>query len=68
MAAQKASNVRWLVFGVIFLLVVINLIDRISLSIAMPTIAKEFDLSPETQGLILSSFFWAYALLQIPGG
>lgn len=68
MAAQKASNVRWLVFGVIFLLVVINLIDKISLSIAMPTIAKEFDLSPETQGLILSSFFWAYALLQIPGG
>lgn len=68
MTQQKASNVRWFVFGIIFLLVVINLIDRISLSIAMPTIAKEFDLSPTTQGLILSSFFWAYALLQIPGG
>lgn len=68
MTKQKASNIRWFVFGVIFLLVVINLIDRISLSIAMPTIAKEFDLSPTTQGLILSSFFWAYALLQIPGG
>lgn len=68
MTQQKASNVRWFVFGIIFLLVVINLIDRISLSIAMPTIAKEFNLSPETQGIILSSFFWAYALLQIPGG
>jgi len=68
MTQQKASHVRWFVFGIIFLLVVINLIDRISLSIAMPTIAKEFDLSPTTQGLILSSFFWAYALLQIPGG
>ncbi len=68
MMKEKASNVRWFVFGIIFLLVVINLVDRISLSIAMPTIAQEFDLSPETQGLILSSFFWAYALLQIPGG
>ncbi|HJF74896.1 MFS transporter [Gallibacterium anatis] len=68
MATDKASNVRWTVFGIIFLLVVVNLIDRISLSIAMPTIAKEFDLSPTMQGIILSSFFWAYALLQIPGG
>lgn len=68
MSLQKASNIRWYVFAIIFLLVVVNLIDRISLSIAMPTIAKEFDLSPTSQGLILSSFFWAYALLQIPGG
>ncbi len=68
MKKQKSSNVRWFVFGIIFLLVVVNLIDRISLSIAMPTIAKEFNLSPTMQGVVLSSFFWAYALLQIPGG
>ncbi|PJG84446.1 MFS transporter [Conservatibacter flavescens] len=68
MMKTKASNVRWVVFCIIFLLVVVNLIDRISLSIAMPTIAAEFDLSPTMQGIILSSFFWAYALLQIPGG
>ncbi|KAE9529367.1 MFS transporter [Testudinibacter aquarius] len=68
MVQNKASNIRWFVFCIIFLLVVVNLIDRISLSIAMPTIAKEFDLSPTMQGVILSSFFWAYALLQIPGG
>lgn len=68
MKQNKASNIRWFVFGIIFLLVMVNLIDRISLSIAMPTIAKEFDLSPTMQGIILSSFFWAYALLQIPGG
>ena len=66
--AQKASNVRWRIFAIIFALTVINLIDRVSLSIAMPTIAAEFELTPSMQGLILSSFFWAYALLQIPGG
>lgn len=65
---SKPSSVRWLVFGIIFILVVINMMDRICLSIAMPTIAKEFALSPTMQGLVLSSFFWAYALLQVPGG
>src|SRR5438552_5509028 len=63
-----ASSVRWRIFGVVFLITLINLVDRISLSIAMPTISKEFGLSPTLQGLILSSFFWSYALLQIPGG
>ena len=66
--SERPTKVRWTIFAIIFVLVVINLIDRISLSIGMPTIAKEFDLSPTMQGIILSSFFWAYALLQIPGG
>ena len=66
--AGKPSQVRWRIFTIIFALTVINLVDRVSLSIAMPVIAGEFSLSPAMQGLILSSFFWAYALLQIPGG
>jgi MFS transporter, ACS family, D-galactonate transporter len=67
-AARKASTVRWRIFGIVFVLVVINLIDRVTLSIAMPTISKEFSLEPAIQGIILSAFFWSYALLQIPGG
>lgn len=67
-ATARPTRVRWTIFAIIFVLVVINLIDRVSLSIGMPTIAKEFNLSPTMQGVILSSFFWAYALLQIPGG
>ncbi|HXW28515.1 MAG TPA: MFS transporter [Xanthobacteraceae bacterium] len=63
-----ASTVRWRIFAIIFVLVVINLIDRVTLSIAMPTISKEFSLGPAIQGLVLSAFFWSYALLQIPGG
>lgn len=44
--AVKASSVRWRIFAIIFVLTMVNLIDRVSLSIAMPTIAKEFTLSP----------------------
>ena len=62
------TKVRWKIFLMMLLLISINYIDRASLSVAMPLIAKEFDLSPATQGLLLSSFFWTYAFMQIPGG
>ena len=46
---ERATSVRWRIFGVVFLITLVNLVDRISLSIAMPTIAKEFALSPAMQ-------------------
>jgi ACS family D-galactonate transporter-like MFS transporter len=60
--------VRWKIFLVMLLLVTVNYIDRASLSVAMPLLTKEFSLSPVMQGFILSSFFWSYTLMQIPGG
>ncbi|SOY39810.1 putative transporter, MFS family; putative Sugar phosphate permease [Cupriavidus taiwanensis] len=65
---EARTSVRWKIFLMMLFLIAINYIDRASLSVAMPLIAKEFDLSPTMQGLILSSFFWTYALMQVPGG
>ena len=67
-ATATRSSVRWKIFLMMLFLIAINYIDRASLSVAMPLIAKEFDLSPAMQGLILSSFFWTYAFMQVPGG
>ena len=67
-AVGAATNVRWRIFAIVFVVVVVNLIDRTALSIAMPTIGREFALSPTMQGVLLSAFFWSYALLQVPGG
>ncbi|WJR76167.1 MFS transporter [Bradyrhizobium sp. NP1] len=67
-ATMKASSVRWKLFLLMLLLFSVNYIDRASLSVAMPLIAKEFDLDPALQGLILSAFFWTYTLMQVPGG
>jgi MFS transporter, ACS family, D-galactonate transporter len=68
-ATVKArTTVRWKIFFMLLCLVAVNYVDRASLSVAMPLIAKEFSLSPAMQGLILSSFFWTYALMQVPGG
>ena len=68
-AAQAvATRVRWKIFFLMLMLTSINYIDRASLSVAMPLIGKEFALDPAMQGLILSSFFWTYAFMQVPGG
>lgn len=67
-AVGARTNVRWKIFLLMLLLISINYIDRASLSVAMPVIAKEFNLDPAAQGLILSSFFWTYAFMQVPGG
>jgi ACS family D-galactonate transporter-like MFS transporter len=67
-AVQGKTGVRWKIFLIMLLLISINYVDRASLSVAMPLISKEFNISPAMQGLILSSFFWTYAFMQIPGG
>ena len=62
------TNVRWRIFFLILGTVAINYIDRASISVAMPMISREFHITPAIQGLLLSSFFWSYCFMQIPGG
>ena len=46
----------------------INYLDRSSISLALPLLSRDLRLGPESKGLLLSAFFWFYALLQIPVG
>lgn len=62
------SSVRWKIFIVMLGLITINYVDRASLSVAMPLISKDFHIGPAIEGVILSSFFWTYAAMQVPGG
>lgn len=66
--APKRSNVRWMLFLLLLVLVTVNYVDRGSISVALPIIKDEFDLTPQMTGLILSAFFWTYALMQVPVG
>ncbi|MGI9426318.1 MAG: MFS transporter [Hyphomicrobiaceae bacterium] len=45
-----------------------NLFLRGSLGILAPELSSEMSLSPESLSLVASSFFFAYALMQIPSG
>jgi ACS family D-galactonate transporter-like MFS transporter len=67
-AAPTARNARWLVVALLTVGVIIAYTDRINLSSALPEIRRSFPLSPESSGILLSAFFWAYTLLQMPAG
>jgi ACS family glucarate transporter-like MFS transporter len=47
---------------------VICYIDRGNLSIAAPSIMRDFRIAPATMGVLLSAFFWTYAISQLPAG
>ena len=42
--------------------------DRLTIAITAPLIMAELGWDESVMGIILSSFFWGYTLLQIPGG
>lgn len=44
------------------------LIGQVNLSIAIIPMSHQFGWNSSTAGLVQSSFFWGYALSQLPGG
>jgi sugar phosphate permease len=66
--SERRSHARavlsaWLCAGAIF-----AYMCRVSLAVAEKTIRLDLKINEETMGLIIGSFFWSYALFQIPGG
>jgi MFS family permease len=59
---------RWSIVGLLFAASLINYLDRAAISFALPLISKDFQLTSASKGLLLSCFFWSYALMQIPIG
>lgn len=59
---------RWTVVGLLFTASLINYFDRATISFALPLISRDLQLGPEAKGVLLSAFFWSYALMQIPMG
>jgi len=59
---------RWIVVALIFVGILISYIDRGNLGIAATAIMRDFQFPPSSMGMLLSAFFWTYALFQIPAG
>jgi ACS family D-galactonate transporter-like MFS transporter len=66
--ADFSHNRRWWIVGLLFAASLINYLDRAAISFALPLISRDFQLTSQGKGLLLSSFFWSYALMQIPIG
>src|SRR5438552_6865621 len=65
---MRVHNLRWWICALLFFASVISYIDRQTISIAAPAIAKEFSLSNEQLARILSAFLFAYAFGQLVAG
>lgn len=65
---ERPTYRRYGVYGLLFLMTLINYFDRTVLSIAMPVLIQEFALTPVAVGYLLSAFIWSYAPCQLPAG
>src|ERR1700737_1029013 len=64
----KRTNIRWLLIGWTFLISAIAYLDRVNISIAGKSIAKEYGLTDIQLGYVFSAFVLGYALFQPPWG
>ncbi len=61
-------RIRWLIIWMCFIANAISYIDRANLAIATPFIRQELGLDAAAMGVVLSAFFWTYAVMQLPAG
>nr|WP_292940614.1 MFS transporter [Novosphingobium sp. 32-60-15] len=59
---------RHTILSILFATWIVSYLDRMALSVAMPYIANDFELTSLQTGLLLSAFFASYSLAHIPGG
>src|SRR6201995_1444190 len=65
---DRPGRKRFIVYGLLFAMTLINYFDRTVLSIAMPVLIQQFALTPVAGGYLLSAFIWSYAPCQLPAG
>ena len=63
-----ATRYRWMVIWLVFIGLSINYLDRASLSVALPFMGEDFELSGTEKGLVFAAFFWAYDACQLFAG
>ncbi len=59
---------RWLMVWLCFMALAVNYTDRANLAVAAPSIKQALHVDSTTMGFLLGSFFWTYAIMQLPAG
>ncbi|MCG7342671.1 MFS transporter [Sporosarcina sp. ACRSL] len=65
---EKAQNSKNFILWLMFIGFLVDYLDRMVISVAVIYIKDDFSLDAAQVGVILSSFFISYAIMQIPGG
>ena len=66
MEASTIRKLRTWIIPVLFILFVINFIDRINIGFAALTMDKELAITSQQFGLLSGIFFWGYFIFEIP--
>ena len=66
-AVKKRTN-KYVILGILFLSWVIGNFDKVAINVAAIPITKEFDLTPQYMGMIMSAFFLSYSVMTLLGG
>ena len=67
-ASTSQWRTRYTVVSMCFLATFVCYIDRVNISVAIIPMAEEFGWDHGTQGIVLSSFYVGYLVMQIAGG
>jgi MFS family permease len=67
-AALGRTHVRHKVLAMTMVLGAILYLDRVTISVTRPYVARDLDLTPTQMGYVFSAFYLAYALFEIPTG
>ncbi len=60
---------RWArIIPIAIVMYTVAFINRTSISMALPSISRDFHMNPTQAGSVAGIFFWGYLILQIPGG
>mgnify|MGYP000340755218 CR=1 FL=1 len=62
------AHFRYVIAVMMLITIVINYLDRTIMSAAAPEIMRDLNINSAEMGLVMSSFFITYALMQIPSG
>jgi ACS family glucarate transporter-like MFS transporter len=68
LTASGKTRIRWLLVWWLFAISAVAYVDRVNISIAGPSIAREFHLDNIQLGWVFSAFVIGYAVFQTPGG
>jgi ACS family glucarate transporter-like MFS transporter len=67
-STARPSRVRYLVLALTTMVAVLLYLDRICLAFAEGYVREELGITKSEMAIVLSSFFWTYAIGQLPGG
>ena len=67
-ASRKIRNLKWWICALLFLATLVNYLDRQTLSVATPEIAREFELNNQDIAFINNAFTMAYTVGQLLTG